>query len=135
MKKSSLYYIWLGVFVLCFGLSLIPTPSSALSVVLKILSVGFFVPPAVLLFQAKQNKDTKTVNWVRLISGLSLGLTLVALIANIASTAGSETLGNVLYVILIWVSSPMICSGYWALSLFLWAFLFCGTFLLRKPKN
>ena len=134
MKKSSLYYIWLGVFVLCFGLSLIPTPSSALSVVLKILSVGFFVPPAVLLFQAKQNKDTKTVNWVRLISGLSLGLTVAFIIFNIMAMASPEWVGNLLHYALIFVSVPMQGLGSWALSLFLWACLLFSTFVKADRK-
>ena len=57
------------------------------------------------------------------LSALSLGLTLLALILNLLSALGSATLGNVLYGILIVVSSPMVCSGFWALSLFLWACL------------
>ena len=32
-------------------------------------------------------------------------------------------MGNFLYQVLIIVSSPMVCSRHWALSLFLWACL------------
>ena len=58
---------------------------------------------------------------MRNLSALSLGLTLAVLILNFMSALGSETLGNVLYYVLVVVSAPMICSGYWVLSLFLWA--------------
>ena len=41
-----------------------------------------------------------------------------------------------LFAVLIVVSSPMVCSGYWALSLFLWAcLLIVSHSLLRKNFN
>jgi hypothetical protein len=40
MKKSTLYYIWLGAFMLCFLLSLIPKPSGPLRVAMTIFSLG-----------------------------------------------------------------------------------------------
>jgi hypothetical protein len=134
MKKSTLYYIWLGFFGLCFGLSLIPTPSEALSVVLKILSVGFFVPPAVLLVQAKLAGDQKTVKILRIISGLSLGLTLAFIIFNIMAMASPEWVGNLLHYALIFVSVPMQGLGSWALSLFLWACLLFSGFIKADRK-
>ena len=135
MKRKILYGVWAFFYILCAALGHIKNPQGAQAAAMTVLALVSFVPGFWLLIDALLEKCRAGLLRVRLISGLSLGLTLVALIANIASTAGSETLGNVLYVILIWVSSPMICSGYWALSLFLWAFLFCGTFLMRKPKN
>lgn len=135
MKRKILYGVWAFFYILCAALGHIKNPQGAQAAAMTALALVSFVPGFWLLIDALLEKCRAGLLRVRLISGLSLGLTLVALIANIASTAGSETLGNVLYVILIWVSSPMICSGYWALSLFLWAFLFCGTFLLREPKN
>ena len=54
-------------------------------------------------------------------------------------SAGAQavlTMGNVLFAVLIVVSSPMVCSGYWALSLFLWAcLLIVSHSLLRKNFN
>ena len=72
--------------------------------------------------------------WVSVL--LSLGLTLLALVLNVLSAMGTVTMGNVLFAVLIVVSSPMVCSGYWALSLFLWAcLLIVSHSLLRKNFN
>ena len=66
----------------------------------------------------------------------ALGLTLLALVLNVLSAMGTVTMGNVLFAVLIVVSSPMVCSGYWALSLFLWAcLLIVSHSLLRKNFN
>ena len=82
-----------------------------------------FLPPALLIHQAGKQSDRHTLLLIRNLSALSLGLTLVLLVLNFLSALGSETLGAVLYGLLVVVSSPMICSGQWALSLFLWACL------------
>ena len=85
---------------------------------------------------AKKEKDARTLKLVRGISLLSLGLTLLALVLNVLSAMGTVTMGNVLFAVLIVVSSPMVCSGYWALSLFLWAcLLIVSHSLLRKNFN
>lgn len=135
MKKAVLYCAWAVLYILCAILGHIESPQGAQSVAMTILSVVFFVPGFWLLVQALRDNSHKDLVCLRLISGISLGLTLIALIANIASVAGSELLGQVFYVILIWVSSPMICSRYWVLSLFLWACILCGTFYKRLSKK
>lgn len=83
------------------------------------LSILFFLPPALLLWKT----DRETAILIRNLSLLSLGVTLVTLILNFVLAVSSEFLGNVLHYILVIVSAPMICSGYWVLSLFLWASL------------
>ena len=61
---------------------------------------------------------------------------LLALVLNVLSAMGTVTMGNALFGVLIVVSSPMVCSGYWALSLFLWAcLLIVSHSLLRKNFN
>ena len=50
-------------------------------------------------------------------------LTAVFLVLNILSVLWSEVLGNILYGILVIVSSPMVCCGGYAVSIFLWACL------------
>ena len=69
---------------------------------------------------------------VRNLCALSLGLTLLLLIVNFMTALSSEFLGTVVYGILTVVSAPMICSGYWVLSLFLWACLLMVS--LKKSK-
>lgn len=134
MKKSTLYYIWGGAYALCGLLSLIGKPSAVLQVVMTLFSLGFFVPPAALLVKAFQEQDTKTVKLLRLISILSLGLTVLVFLLNILSMGWSEAMGNFLYYTLVFLSVPMVCSGHYALSLFLWACLMFSTFLKFKKK-
>lgn len=121
MKKNTLFALWGGLFILCAGLGFIPEPAGAAQAVLTALSVCFFAPAAGILYGAAKDNDIPTLKLMRNLSALSLGLTLAALILNFLSALGSETLGNVLYYVLVVVSAPMICSGYWVLSLFLWA--------------
>ena len=70
---------------------------------------------------------------MRIISICSLSATLVLLVANFFSVLASEAVGNVLYAVLVVLSSPMVCSQYWVLSMFAWACLLMATFL--KPKK
>ena len=136
MKKSHLFALWGGLFVLCAALGFIPNPGTALKILLTLLSVAFFIPGALLLRYAALNKDRNTAMLVRNLAIASLALTLVLLIGNFFSVLGSARLGSILYTLLIIVSSPMICSQYWVLSLFLWACLMIGAMqILRQKKN
>ena len=134
MKKRILYIAWGILYALCAGLGHITQPTDAQSVALTLLSLVFFVPGAILLADALRSSDRKTLLVLRWISGASLGLTLLMLVANVFSVLGSEVLGAVLYELLIFVSVPMVCSQHWVLSLFLWACLFFATLPVKKKK-
>ena len=123
MNKKWLCGLWAGLFILCAALGFIPEPEGALRIPMMAASLAFFLPPALLLRQAGTQQDSDTVMLVRNLSALSLGLTLVLLVLNFLTALQSEFLGQVLYYMLVMVSSPMVCSGHWALSLFLWACL------------
>lgn len=123
MSQKSLFVLWAVLFALCAALGFLPEPEGALGTVRTVLAVFSFLPPALLVYNAGKGGDRHTLLLVRNLSALSLGLTLVLLVLNFWSALGSETLGAVLYGLLVVVSSPMICSGHWALSLFLWACL------------
>lgn len=134
MKKWILSGIWGCLYLICTVLSYaVIEPDQLQGFALVTLSLLFFVPPALLLLDAHRQKDKKTLLTLRWISGLSLGLTLIFLVANVASVLGSEALGNALYGFLVLVSVPMICSQHWFLSMFLWACIFFAT-LGRKRK-
>ena len=123
MKKSFLFALWGGMFILCAALGFIPEPSAPLSALLTAVSVLFFLPPALLLASAKKQEKTDTVKLIRNLSLASLTLTLALLIANFSLALRSELLGTFLHYTLTIVSAPMIASQHWALSLFLWACL------------
>ena len=132
MNLKTLFALWGGLFIVCAGLGFIPESTGPVRVILTAASLAFFVPPALILRRAVKGRDMAVLKLVRNLSALSLGLTLLALILNLLSALGSATLGNVLYGILIVVSSPMVCSGFWALSLFLWACLLLASRQLIK---
>lgn len=134
MKKWILYGIWGCLYIFCAALGYAVTQPSDLQIfALVTLSLLFFLPPMLLLVDARRQQDKKTLLTLRWISGLSLLLTLIFLVANVASALGSDAMGNALYELLILVSVPMICSQHWFLSLFLWACIFFAT-LSRKRK-
>ena len=119
MNKKMLFTLWGVLFILCAGLGFISVSAGAMKGLMTTLSVLFFLPPALLLWQA----DRETALLIRNLSMLSLGVTMVTLILNFVMAVSSEFLGNMLHYVLVIVSAPMICSGYWVLSLFLWACL------------
>ncbi len=123
MKERNLFALWGGLFILCAGLGFIPEPEGALQNVMTLLAAASFLPPAGILWQVRREKNSPERKLVRNLSVLSLGLTLVLLIANFLTALAPEAVGTVLHYILVIVSSPMICSGYWAGSLFCWACL------------
>ena len=126
MNHKSLFALWGALFILTAVLGFFPAGwwSTAASVL-------FFLPPAVLLYQA----DRDTAALIRNLSGLSLGVTLAVLVLNVMLAVSSETLGNILHTVLTVVSAPMMASGYWVLSLFLWACLLMASLKKCRKKS
>ena len=123
MKNRFLFALWGALFILCAGLGFIPEPAGVLRVLLTGLSILFFLPPALLVWKGRREKDRMALSLVRNLSIASLSLSVLLIIANFLTVFRSELLGNILHGVLVVVSSPMICSGHWAMSLFLWACL------------
>ena len=123
MTKRTLFVLWGCLFALCAGLGFVPEGSWWMTG----LSLLFFVPPAVLLYRANREKDSHTRLLIRHLSALSLGLTVVLLVATFLTALSSEALGTAIHCLLVVISTPMIASGHWALSLFLWACLLTGS--------
>lgn len=135
MKHRFLFALWDGLFILCAGLGFIPEPAGVLQNVMTVLAVACFAPPGLILWQERQVKSSPDRVLVRNLSALSLGLTLVLLVANFLTAVSSETLGTVMHYVLVIVSSPMICSGYWAGSLFCWACLLVASCRNKEKKR
>ena len=123
MNKTSYYTTWAGISILCAGLSFIPEPAGFLKFLMIALSLAFFLPPALLLYRAKKERDVFTVKLIRNLSLASLALTAAVLIISVLSFLAPEWVGNFLHILLILVSVPMVCGQYWVLSLFCWACL------------
>ncbi len=123
MKKSTLFLIWGFLYIICAMVGFIPEPDGAVKFLLNVLSVLFFVPPALLLRQARQKKDNPLRKTILSVSIASLVLTVAAFIGCIRTAMASETVGNLMHGVLNMVSVPMLISPWWALSLFLWSCL------------
>ena len=135
MKKNIvLYGLWGCFYILCMVLGYTVTApiATAQQVGLTILSLAFFVPPTILLIDSYRQKDQKGLRALRIISGLSLGLTFFLLILNVLSAAWPEAAGEFLNQLLILVSVPMATCGNWLVSLFLWACLLFATLSNKK---
>ncbi len=127
MSNTALYILWGGLYILCAGLGFIQDPIQQASTAMTLLSVGFFIPGFVLLYRGQRKP-------VGIISALSLGLTLIAIVLNIWSVGMDESSGEFLYVLLGLVSAPMFCAQVWLLSMFLWACLLVSSFLWKSKK-
>ena len=134
MKNKSLLAIWGIFYIICAGLGFIPEPEGTVRIFLTAISILFFVPPAILLFDAFSTGDKKTIRLIRLLSALSLALTLVLLTANFLAALGASWLGTLLHILLVIGTAPMLCSNYWVLSLFLWAVLLVASCQKRKEQ-
>ena len=119
MTNKQLYTLWALLYALCAILGFVPNPGRALGILLTLLAVACFLPPLVLI----SRRQPHTLRLIRNLSVIYLVLTVVLLVANFLSFTASRLLGNLLYSLLVIVSSPMICGQIWAIGLFGWACL------------
>ena len=135
-NNGFLKVFWAGMFLVCAVLGFVPNPQGGQKWLLIFFSALFFLPPALLVWQGSKHKDKKLLRLIRKLSIWSLSLTVVVLVANMLSVLGSRLLGDILYYILIVVSTPMICMQYWAWSLTAWAILlWVCIFALKNMKK
>ena len=124
MSNTVLYALWGGLYALCAGLGFIGEPSVLLQILMTAASVALFVPPLMLSHRAAKAGDRRTLELVRNLSGGWIGISSLLLVANLLSVFAGEKLGNFLHGMLVIAASPMVASGSWALSIFLWAYVF-----------
>lgn len=135
MKDRKLFLYWLYLYILCAALGFIPSPRNPLVVAaLALLTVGFFVPPGMILYRAIQRNDRRQLRLVALLSAASLALTLALFIANTLTVLAPSNvlLGNVFNTLLVLFSAPMMCAPYQAISIFGWACLLFVVIFHRK---
>lgn len=124
MSNTVLYAIWGGLYALCAGLGFITEPKNSTQILMTFFSLALFVPPFLLNYRSAEKKDRRTLTLVRNLAFYWLVLASVLLVGNFLTVFASEALGNVMHMLLIIVASPMIASGSWALTIFLWACVF-----------
>ena len=124
MSNTVLYALWGGLYALCAGLGFVTGPGEGLQFVMSTLSVALFLPPFVLNYRAAKAGDRRTLELVRNLSLGWLAVTSLLLVGNFLTVFASQWVGNLLYSLLILVSSPLVACGSWALAIFLWACLF-----------
>lgn len=124
MKLTNLLYlIWGVLFAFCAALGFIPEPEGFTKAIMVMLSVGFFVPGFMLLHQFTQTRDLAGLKLLRLLCILALSLDTLLVVVNMLSVGLSDSVGVVLHGMLVILGSPMVCSQYWIVVLFLWALL------------
>ena len=128
MKEKVFYAIWLCLYILSVGLGTVTQRTAAMQAVFTALSLIFFIPGILLLWEGYRTGNRKILFRVRLISAVSLSLTVLLIVLNILTVTAGESVGQLLNDILIFVSAPMFCCGWQGLSLFLWACLLVSSF-------
>ena len=134
-KNTPYYIVWAVMYLLCALLSFLPEPHRSLKGLMTLLSLAFFVPPALLLYRSIKDRAAGTVQLLLWLSVGSLVLTFVLLLLNFLSFGATQAAGSMVYWLLVLVSVPMVCSGAWVLSLFLWALLLMVCLKYRKMEN
>lgn len=123
MKNKDLYFAWGFFYILCAILGFIQEPAEIVRALLFLLSVAFFVPGIWLLIRYQKAGDMQGLKIIRNLSIAALSLDVILLLVNILSYELSRAAGDVLYGILTVFASPMVCSQFWVMPLFLWAVL------------
>ena len=139
MKDFKLYLYWLYLFILCAAVGFIPAPRSPLTAaLLTLLTIAFYVPPAMLLYRGIRQQQRKHLKNILCLSVCSLSLTLVLFIANTLTALVPDNilLGNILNALLVVFTAPMMCAPYQFLGLFGWAcLLFTALSFWKKAKK
>ena len=129
LSCKTLYILWAAMFLLTVVLGFaFPKAEGLGRAAMALTAAVFFLPPFLILRRAKKAQARFHVKLIRWLSLSSLVLTAVLLVLNLRSANWSEAVGTALYGALAVVSAPMICAGYYALSLFLWGALLTETF-------
>lgn len=136
MKEKLIYLLWLFLYIICVGLGTLEESFLVLQLFQGLFALLFYVPPVLLALEGLKKGKHKYLVQIRILSILSLVLTLVFMIANIASVYADQSVGSTLNQLYILIAAPMHCLPYGFISIFLWAALLMFTFprLWREKK-
>lgn len=133
-KTKNLWILWGIAYLICTVCGFFTVAPGLVYWLFILLSLGFFVPPGMLIYHAVKKKDRKPLRLIRNLSLISLGLTVAAILLNFMAFQASKEWGMVLYWLLLLVSAPMACSQVWILGMFGWACLLMVCFKYLKKK-
>ena len=139
--NTLLSYFWLGMYLLCIGLGTLEGATGIAKAALVLITLVFFLPAGLLVYNGLTSKDKKLLTRIRILSIVSLALTLVGLITFfvVSFLYAAGTLAplavNISFYVLLVVSSPLFCGQYLYLGPFLWAALLFATFIKLPPKQ
>jgi hypothetical protein len=140
LNKYILFALWIGMYILCAVLGFLPPQEGANQWLLVAFSLLFFLPPGLLVYKLWKEKDEKWLKLVRLIALIVVIATAVLLVINLLSIAlllvmpekTALAVGDVLYYLLILVSTPMVCGQYWGIGLVGWVALLWSCVFARQ---
>ena len=144
LNKYILFALWAGMYVLCAVLGFLPPQEGGNRVLLVVMALLFFLPPALVIYRCWLDKDKKMLRLLRLIALAVLIATVTVLVLNLLSVAlilimpesAALVVGDILYYLLILVSNPMICGQSWGIGLIGWAaLLWSCIYVLRMLKK
>ena len=134
MKELAAYGVWLCFYILCVGLGTVEDVKGAAKVFFVLTSLIFFLPGIYLLYLGNRENNRKICLRVRIVTIVSLVLTVAVFSGNVIAVSSSAKAGVILYDLLNLVSAPMFCSQYWILSLFCWGCLLSASFMKVEKK-
>lgn len=134
LRYNVLYSIWVALFGLTALLGLLfPGVENNWGLAgLRIVSILFFLPPWLILAKAKQEDNRRHIRLIRYLALAWLVLALVLVCASILSINYFPLMGDLLHFLLTVICTPMVCSNFYALPMFLWATLLIGSFGKKK---
>lgn len=123
VSYRCLYRIWGGLYALTAVLGLVfpDVEQGGALAVLRLVTVGFFLPPWMILAKARREEARFHIRLLRYLSAAWLALVLAFFCASILTVGQSEALGNFLHIAMTVVCAPLVCSHYYVLPMFLWA--------------
>ena len=128
ITEKQLNIAWLCLGVICAGLGFFRGAEGFGKILLVATSVIFFIPGFYLLWLGYKTKNARIIRRIRMLSLFSILATIVLFIALVASIFGPLWLGDIIYILFVVCSTPMLCAQYWVLSLFLWSCLLVLSF-------
>lgn len=132
---------WAAMFALCAALGIFfPAAEGIRKVALIVISILFFLPPSLMLYNALRAGRKGIIKRIRILCIISLSLTTVLLLTFMLVTLLAATqvvmplAVNIVYYIFVALSAPLFCSQSMVLGLFMWGALLCATFI-KPPKE